>query len=67
MVVWLTLQSIMAWIAVIKFSQIFLLSQVHLWNPSIMCECECVCVISKLVLHLNDSNFQKYKKKNNGI
>lgn len=40
MVVWLILQKIMPWIAVIKFSQTFLLPQVHLWSPSIMCVCE---------------------------
>lgn len=51
MVLWLILQNIMAWIAVTKFSQSFLLSQVDLWNTSILYMFVHVCFISKLVLH----------------
>ena len=48
---WLILQNIMAWIAVTKFSQSFLLPQVDLWNTPILYMFVHVCFISKLVLH----------------
>ena len=51
MVLWLILQNIMAWVAVIKFSQSFLPPQVDLWNTSILYMFVRVYFISKLVLY----------------